>query len=136
MASLIEVKDHAVTYSHFVIVFCPDCGTGFVEKHDHDCWSHDEVWDLDEWYLLDARVMEKFQEDLIKMCPKPLSSTCTCQLHNRLRSEIYSLPSEPWESLSEDQKPVQKFDKKHVHRISLSIENNLPKFEIVIKDEN
>ncbi|MFX0137211.1 MAG: hypothetical protein ACFFDN_26465 [Candidatus Hodarchaeota archaeon] len=127
-------EGHNVAYAHFLIVECLDCGTGFIEKMDHDCWSYDEIWDLNEWYILNEYNMETLKR-ILNICPQSLSSLCTCSFHNALRSEIYSLPTEPWESVSKDLKHVPKFDKKHVHHVSLKIIGTLPKFELIKKEE-
>ncbi len=125
-------EGHNVVYGHFLIVECLDCRTGFIEKMDHDCWSYDEIWDLNEWYVLNEYNMG-ILKNILENCPQPLSSLCTCTLHKTFRSEIYSLPTEPWESVSKDFKHVPKFDKKHVHEISLKIEGTKPNLEIILK---
>ncbi|MFX1451115.1 MAG: hypothetical protein ACFFCM_09755 [Promethearchaeota archaeon] len=128
-------EGHNISYAHFIIVNCLDCGIGFIEKMDHDCWSYEEIWDLSEWYVLNKSNMELLKK-ILNMCPQPLSSLCTCSLHNTLRSEIYSLPTEPWESVSKELKHVPKFDKKHVHKVALKVKGNLPRLEVIKKEDD
>src|SRR5689334_15149365 len=92
-----ESADHRFVYRHLIITRCGACGTGQIERWDHDCWAYhgDEVWDQREWYLLTASGMETLA-DLLPTCPAPLSPNCRCALHTGLRGACQTLPRSWW----------------------------------------
>src|SRR5689334_1273803 len=59
-------------------------GHGQLESYSHDCWSHDEDWDLTWWFLLSTADTTELAE-LARACPQPLGGTCACALHESLR---------------------------------------------------
>ena len=113
---------HKFSYRHIVVIACLDCECGQIEIHDHDCWSMDEVWDLDEWYLLDSENFNKLKSFID--CPNPLSAICSCEIHNHLNKIISKLPTNPWESYSEELKHIQKNPENHIHRIIIELDQD------------
>lgn len=118
-------KEHKFIYRHVVIIRCQDCGNGHIESHDHDCYSYEEVWDRDEWYLLDSEDISRL-EQFKKPCPNPQSSLCACRIHNSLRAAIYELPRKGWEGFSEELKHVPKDWREHIHQIIFDVKDGLP----------
>jgi hypothetical protein len=116
----IEYKAHQYTYRHIVVIACLDCDCGQIEIHDHDCWSMDEVWDLDEWYILDCENFNTLKS-FVERCADPLSSLCSCKIHNHLNKIISKLPTNPWESYSDELKHIQKNPENHIHRITVQL---------------
>lgn len=103
---------HAIVYSHTIIVSCKNCGESYVERLQHDCFDFEEVWDQYTWYLLNQPDTERLHQ-IIKDCPDPLSTECSCAIHQNLRGKCESLPTTYWSSGLE-------LDNLHSKNISLS----------------
>ena len=110
-------EGHVFGYQHTVIVLCSRCGSGHVEKHDHDCFDFEEVWDQGEWYTLDAADMATLL-GLIAGCPQPFSGECGCPVHRGLRASCSELPAKGWQLALEADA--------HVHQVSLEIKDGVP----------
>lgn len=111
-------EGHTIAYEHTMVVLCSKCGSGHVEKHDHDCFDFEEVWDQAEWYTLDAADMATLR-GLIAGCPQPFSAECDCPVHAGLRSGCRELPAKGWQwALEADA---------HVHQVSLEIKDGVPR---------
>lgn len=79
-----EAEGHNVAYSYRTIVKCEACGHGQLEAFSHDCWDHDDDWDLYWWYALTPATLQTLQQHL-HACPAPLDPQCACALHQSLR---------------------------------------------------
>ena len=79
-----DLSGHHIIYTCRVIFACPLCCQAQLESYSHDCWSHDEDWDMYWWYLLDPNSTQQLCQ-LMGACPAPLSPTCPCALHQALR---------------------------------------------------
>jgi hypothetical protein len=77
-------KGHNVTFSTLGLDLCKACGHAVLESHSHDCWSHDEEWNMYWWYVLTPTELARLQS-LLASCPAPLSTTCECPVHASLR---------------------------------------------------
>ena len=111
---------HEISYSHVIVNFCNDCGSGILEKLIHDCFDFDDVWDQYEWYVLDKNDTELLNNTL-NDCPDPLSPKCYCDIHRSLRSSVFYLPVDSWNWSLEGEH--------HVRKVSLNIMDGLPRFE-------
>lgn len=80
-----EKPGHNVVYSYVALSMCGDCGHGQLERYSHDCWSHDDDWDMYWWFVLGPDELTKLRE-LMRACPRPLDVGCACPLHADLRA--------------------------------------------------
>jgi len=110
--------EHNIAYSHTIIVRCDACGGGFIEVHEHDCFNFDDVFDRSEWFVID-RQSEKRLQTKLSICPRPLSESCTCPLHESLRAT--PLPVCGWTDGFETGARVQP--------ITIVLRNGLPSME-------
>jgi hypothetical protein len=44
---------HNVVHDARCLSICKACGYGLLESYSHDCWSHDDPWDMWWWWLVD-----------------------------------------------------------------------------------
>lgn len=110
-------EGHVIVYEHTVVVLCSKCGSGHVEKHDHDCFDFEEVRDQAEWYTLGVSDMATLLGH-IAGCPQPFSAECDCPTHEGLRASCRELPAKGWQwALEADA---------HVHQGSLEIKDGVP----------
>jgi len=105
-------KGHEITYSHTVLAVCESCGSGQLEKLEHDCFDFEDVFDHYEWYVIKDSEMKLLQERL-KSCTKPLDAGCGCEVHEALRKSSEALPTTPWETSMETGS--------HINRISVDL---------------
>jgi hypothetical protein len=84
---------HAIVYNHSVIVLCDDCGGGFVEVMNHDCFDFEEVFTQSEWFAFD-RASGDVLRSALSTCAQPLDASCNCRLHRSLRKT--TLAVKPW----------------------------------------
>jgi hypothetical protein len=80
---------HDAAYAKRTLSRCA-AGHGQLEAYSHDCWSHDEDWDLYWWFLLSPAETAELL-DLMRACPRPLAGTCRCPLHRSLRASCQGL---------------------------------------------
>lgn len=76
--------EHNIIYDYSGILVCQACGYGQLEKFSHDCWSHDEDWDMYWWFALNPDDTKSLAQ-LLVACPNPLDARCTCPIHASLR---------------------------------------------------
>jgi hypothetical protein len=76
---------HDTSFRTLDLYRCDECGRGELHRDDHDCWSHDEEWDMSWTYGLAASEMGKL-EQAISSCPALNDPACTCPLHAGLRA--------------------------------------------------
>jgi hypothetical protein len=77
-------RGHNVTFSYEVMDVCHLCGAAVLEVFSHDCWSHDEDWDMYWWFSLAPEEVRQLRS-LLASCPHPLDASCGCQVHVPLR---------------------------------------------------
>lgn len=114
-------EGHAITYSHTVLLVCPECGSSQVEKLDHDCFDYEEVWDQREWYILDPSDTARLRL-LLDTCPQPQSPECDCAVHRALRSACQALPTRAWSWSLEAEA--------HIHRVRLQVDAGRPTLQL------
>jgi hypothetical protein len=78
-------RGHNVVHDYTRVFRCGACSGGVVEHHSHDCWETGDhsSWDMYWWWRIDPTDMGAALE-VAAMCPAPLDSACTCQVHEAL----------------------------------------------------
>jgi hypothetical protein len=77
-------EGHQIIYSYRVLLVCNTCGHAQLECHSHDCWSHDEDWDMYWWYVLAPAGVARLRQ-ILATCLAPLDPACGCNVHVALR---------------------------------------------------
>jgi hypothetical protein len=77
-------KGHNVMHGYACVSLCRACGHGQVETHSHDCWSHDEPWDMYWWFVLEPAEVARLRE-VLGPCPARMNPGCACPAHEGLR---------------------------------------------------
>lgn len=92
----IEQEERPPEYSHVIIVLCPNCKRGQVERTYCDSTNGEDLFVHTEWYLLDKDSVDRLGEFIrqhsadgvfqkrFTPCPKPLSPQCLCAVHWQL----------------------------------------------------
>ena len=75
---------HNTVYDYSGMLVCQACGYSQLEKFSHDCWSHDEDWDMYWWYVLNPNDTKSLDQ-LLAVCPNTLDAGCMCPMHVSLR---------------------------------------------------
>jgi hypothetical protein len=84
--------DHKVVYDYKVLFECGSCHGGTLEVHSHDCWSHEEPWEMYWWYAVSPSGVEGLNH-LMRGCPSPLGQSCHCGVHQSMRHELSRIHS-------------------------------------------
>lgn len=75
---------HNFVHDYKELSLCQSCQTAQLEVHSHDCWSHDEPWDMFWWCALSPSDVKAFQDIHPLSCNTPLVSDCDCAWHQAL----------------------------------------------------
>ncbi len=78
-------KGHNVVFREERMDLCAACGHALLEVYSHDCWDHDEDWDMYWWFALAPEGATRLQ-GLLASCPTPQEPTCACAVHASLRA--------------------------------------------------
>jgi hypothetical protein len=84
---LLEADDPPAAFAgrQVAIVRCLDCGSGQVDRKQHDSFDWDSVHDQSEQYLMVSRDAQKLEASAA-ICPAPLAAECDCPAHRSLRA--------------------------------------------------
>jgi hypothetical protein len=72
--------EHNIGYNQIMLARCQSCGSGLVERLDHDCFDHDSVFDQYEWYILsksDLKNCLKLFKRVLIPCPRSVHARYT-----------------------------------------------------------
>ena len=73
-------EGHNVVFDYDMVTLCSGCALTSVERGSHDCWTHEEPWDMYWWFDFDAE-SSKLLSELTGGWSRPLSTACRCPLH-------------------------------------------------------
>lgn len=99
-------EGHNITYTHALLYVCQECGAGYIEKLDHDCFDYEEVWDQYEWYTLAPNDVARLLAHL-SGCPSPLTPGCPCPIHRAMRTATADLPRRAWNFSTQAQEHIR-----------------------------
>ncbi len=83
---------HNVAHDYKVILVCEKCGCGQIEVYSHDCWSHEEPWEMLWWYAFQPAGVEAVKY-LMQDCPAPSNPSCECDIHQFMRHQLGQIHS-------------------------------------------
>jgi hypothetical protein len=64
---------------------CRQCRALQLEDFSHDCWAHDEAWDMCFRHRVRVDRSAELRE-FVARCPSPLNAECPCEVHAMLRT--------------------------------------------------
>jgi hypothetical protein len=82
---------HEYAYGYQEILLCPSCGNGQLEVHSHDCWTHEEPWDMFWWYAIAEDDLQVLLAPKEQYCNIPLAAQCECAWHQAIRQQFLGL---------------------------------------------
>jgi hypothetical protein len=89
-----ELEGHQIAYDHRVILRCPECGAGQLDRRAKDSSDWESVYEQGEVLSIDAEGMSRLAAAM-KDCPKPLSEDCRCKVHKSLQALTAAIPHAP-----------------------------------------
>ena len=72
---------HSFVHDYMQLSRCPQCHSGQLEVHSHDCWSHEEPWDMYWWYAIEPSDLETILGMTASTCNTPMFAECDCAWH-------------------------------------------------------
>jgi hypothetical protein len=95
---------HDVVYDYKLLFECARCLSGQLEVYSHDCWSHEDPWEMYWWYAFPPVAIDSVKH-LGQVCSSPVTSSCECSFHQFVRHELRRVHSGiPYARSAEDAK--------------------------------
>lgn len=82
---------HENVYAYQEISRGPSCANGQLEVLSHDCWTHEEPWDMFWWYAIHKDDLQMLLSPKEQYCNLPLSAQCECAWHRAIRQQFLGL---------------------------------------------